>query len=81
MFLEEEGGRYYRAPSPRIRATETLVRGFMFRFQTKNTGRIPNVQSDQVEIAPCVYIMFSMIVAGMHFPDSPRNLVQKYDIG
>jgi hypothetical protein len=77
VFLEEEGGRYYRAPSPRIRATETLVRGFMFRFQTKKAGRIPNVQSDHVEIAPCVYIMSAMTVAGMHFPEPPINLVQK----
>jgi hypothetical protein len=77
MLLEEEGGRYYRAPSPRIRATETLVRGFMFRFQTKKTGRIPNVQSDHVEIAPCVYIMSAMIVVGRHCPDPSRNLVQK----
>ena len=76
-LLEEEGERYYSAPSPRIRATETLVRGFMFRFQTKKTGRIPNVQSDHVEIAPCVYIMSAMTVVGMHFPDPPRNLVQK----
>jgi hypothetical protein len=77
VLLEEEGGRYYRAPSPRIRATETLVRGFMFRFQTKKTGRMPNVQSDHVEIAPCVYIMSATTVVGMHFPDPPRNLVQK----
>jgi hypothetical protein len=77
VFLEEEGGRYYRAPSPRIRATETLVRGFMFRFQTKKAGRIPNVQSDHVEIAPCVYIKSVMTIAGMHFPDPPLNLVQK----
>jgi hypothetical protein len=77
MLLEEEGGRYYIAPNPRIRATETLVRGFMFRFQTKKTGRIPNVQSDHVEIAPCVYIMSAMIVVGRHCPDPPRNLVQK----
>jgi hypothetical protein len=77
VLLEEEGGRYYRAPSPRIRATETLVRGFMFRFQTKKAGRIPNVQSDHVEIAPCVYIMSATTVVGMHFPDPPRNLVQK----
>ena len=77
MLLEEEGGRYYRAPSPRIRATETLVRGLMFRFRTKKPGRIPNVQSDHVEIAPCVYIMSAMTVVGRHFPDPPRNLVQK----
>jgi hypothetical protein len=75
MLLEEEGGRYYRAPIPRIRATETLVRGFMFRFHTKKTGRIPNVQSDHVEIAPCVYIMSAMIVVGRHCLDPPRNLV------
>jgi hypothetical protein len=77
VLLEEEGGRYYRAPSPRIRATETLVRGFMFRFQTKKTGRMPNVQSDHVEIAPCVYVMSATTVVGMHFPDPPINLVQK----
>jgi hypothetical protein len=49
----------------------------MFRFQTKKTGRIPNVQSDHVEIAPCVYIMSAMTVVGRHCPDPLRNLVQK----
>jgi hypothetical protein len=75
--LRGRGGRYYRAPSPRMSATETLVRGFMFKFQTKKTGRIPNVQSDHVEIAPCVYIMSATTVVGRHFPDPLRNLVQK----
>ena len=77
MLSEEEGGRYYKAPSPRIRATETLVRGFIFKFQTKKTGRIPNVQSDHVEIAPCAYVMSAITVGGMHLPDPLRNLVQK----
>jgi hypothetical protein len=77
VLSEEEGGRYYKAPNPRIRATETLVRGFTFKFQTKKTGRIPNVQSDHVEIAPCAYAMPVITVVGMHLPDPPRNLVQK----
>jgi hypothetical protein len=77
VLLEEEGGRYYRAPSPKIRATETFVRGFIFRFQTKKIGRVPKVQSDHTEMAPCPYVMSATTVAGMHFPDPLRNRVQK----
>jgi hypothetical protein len=33
----------YNAPRARIKATETLVRGFIARSQTRKIGRIPNV--------------------------------------
>ena len=41
----------YIAPSARIKATDTFVRGFIARSQTKNIGRMPSVQSAQAEIA------------------------------
>ncbi len=44
-------GRAYTAPSARINATETLVRGFIARSQTRKIGRMPNVQSARADIA------------------------------
>ena len=57
------------------------MRGFIFKFQTKKIGKMPKVQSENVEIAPCVYVMSAIMVAGMHVPGLPRNLVQKKDTG
>lgn len=60
------------APSARINATETLVRGFIARSQTRKMGRIPSVQSAQAEMAECAYVESVMTLAWTHLPAAPR---------
>ena len=36
-------GQPYTAPKARMRATEILVRGFMFKFRTMKIGRMPTL--------------------------------------
>jgi len=74
---EEEEGGIYNAPRDRIRATEILVRRFMFRFQMRGIGSVQSVKSDHMFIAPCAYVEPAMTADAMHEPDSPANCVQK----
>jgi hypothetical protein len=61
----------YTAPIARINATETLVRGFITRSHTRKTGRTPNVQSAQADIAECAYVEFVMTLASTQLPATP----------
>jgi hypothetical protein len=71
----------HNAPSARISATETFVRGFIARSQTRNIGRIPIVQSAHAEMAEWAYVESVMTLAGTHFPAAPTYCVQKYVMG
>jgi hypothetical protein len=44
-------GSAYKNPRERIKMTENFVRGVIFIFHTKNTGRIPKDQSVTALIA------------------------------
>jgi hypothetical protein len=48
---ERRNGYAYMAPSAKIIATESFVLGFIFKFQTREIGRSPSVQSAAHEIA------------------------------
>ena len=49
-----------------MRATEILVRGFMFKFHTMKIGRMPRVQSAAALRAPCAYVESAMISLEIH---------------
>jgi hypothetical protein len=72
-----KGREDYSAPRDRIRATEILVRRFMFRFQTRGIGSVQSVKSEHMFIAPCVYVEPAIMTDATHEPDSPANCVQK----
>ena len=69
--------RTYSAPSDRIKATDTLVRGFILRSHTRKIGRIPIVQSEIAETAAWAYVESRIILGLTHLPVAPRYCVQK----
>jgi len=75
--VNEEDEDTYIAPIPKIKATLTLVRLFIFRFQTMKHGRIANIQSLKQLIALYAYVALTVICGSMHLPLPPVYCVQK----
>ena len=56
--------------------TESLVRGFIFSFQTKKMGRIPNAQSVRADMAACAYVTFARVLPLRQWPEPLLYCVQ-----
>src|SRR3954470_9612002 len=68
----------YIAPRARINATDILVLGLSFKSQTRNIGRIANVQSAKALSALCVYVEPVTIPAVIHLPLPQPGCIASY---
>jgi hypothetical protein len=67
----------HTVPRANRRSTDTLVLGFISRFQMINPGKIQKVQSDQQLTAEKAYAVRHMIIGLIQLPFIPLYCPQK----